>query len=146
MNQDRDLPHCAIVDIDGTIADKGDRRPHDMSIVGEDMPKQDIIDLVKILSKTHVIIFLSGRGDESIVQTEMWLNAQFDWKRDIDYELYMRKKHDNRKDSIVKRELWEENVKEKYYVQFVLDDRDQVVDLWRKDLGFTCLQVDYGNF
>lgn len=31
-------------------------------------------------------------------------------------------------------------------VKFVLDDRNQVVDMWRKDLGLTCLQVDYGDF
>ena len=34
---------------------------------------------------------------------------------------------------------------DKYNVAFVLDDRDQVVRVWR-DLGLTCLQVDYGDF
>ena len=33
----------------------------------------------------------------------------------------------------------------KYFVEFVLDDRNQVVDLWRKDLNLPCLQVNYGN-
>jgi hypothetical protein len=28
----------------------------------------------------------------------------------------------------------------------VLDDRNQVVDMWRNDLGLTCLQVDWGDF
>lgn len=28
----------------------------------------------------------------------------------------------------------------------VIDDRNQVVDMWRKDLGLCCLQVDYGDF
>jgi len=27
-----------------------------------------------------------------------------------------------------------------------MDDRDQVVKLWRDEIGLTCLQVDWGNF
>ena len=36
-------------------------------------------------------------------------------------------------------------IKDKYRVLFVLDDRNQVVDMWR-DIGLTCLQVADGNF
>jgi hypothetical protein len=28
----------------------------------------------------------------------------------------------------------------------VIDDRNQVVDMWRMELGLVCLQVDYGDF
>jgi hypothetical protein len=58
----------------------------------------------------------------------------------------MRPEGDNRKDSIVKRELFDTHVRNKFYIDFVLDDRDQVVDMWRNDLGLTCLQVDWGDF
>jgi len=33
-----------------------------------------------------------------------------------------------------------------YFVEFVVDDRQQVVDMWRRTLGLTCVQVDYGDF
>jgi len=57
----------------------------------------------------------------------------------------MRKTGDSRKDSIVKREIFEEHIKGKYRIQFVLDDRNQVVEMWRQ-LGLTCLQVAEGDF
>jgi hypothetical protein len=58
----------------------------------------------------------------------------------------MRKNNDQRKDSIIKFELFENHIKDKYYVELVVDDRQQVVDMWRRKLGLTCLQVDYGDF
>lgn len=58
----------------------------------------------------------------------------------------MREAGNNEKDSIIKRRLFDTYIKDKYDIQFVLDDRNQVVDMWRKDLGLCCLQVDYGDF
>ena len=57
----------------------------------------------------------------------------------------MRTPKDNRKDCIIKRELFDAHIKGKYYIDFVLDDRNQMVDLWRS-MGLTCLQVADGNF
>ena len=57
----------------------------------------------------------------------------------------MRAAGDNRKDAIVKRELYQRAVAGVYSIAFVLDDRNQVVDMWRKDLGLPCFQVNYGN-
>ena len=58
----------------------------------------------------------------------------------------MLKTGDVRKDSIVKKELYQAHVEGQFFVQFVLDDRNQVVDLWRLELGLPCLQVNYGDF
>lgn len=58
----------------------------------------------------------------------------------------MRPKGDMRKDSIIKKELFEAHIKDKYYIEAVFDDRNQIVDTWRKEIGLTCLQVNYGNF
>jgi hypothetical protein len=58
----------------------------------------------------------------------------------------MRKAKDNRKDSIIKREIFSEHIHNQYFIEFVLDDRNQVVDTWRKDLKLTCFQVNYGDF
>ena len=58
----------------------------------------------------------------------------------------MRATGDVRKDWIVKKELYKAHVKGQYFINFILDDRNQVVDLWRLDLGLPCLQVNYGDF
>jgi hypothetical protein len=58
----------------------------------------------------------------------------------------MRRTGDRRKDSVVKRQMYERTVAGKYDVLFVLDDRNQVVDMWRKELNLACFQVDYGDF
>jgi hypothetical protein len=57
----------------------------------------------------------------------------------------MRKQGDFRRDSIVKKEIYDNDIKGKFDVEFVLDDRQQVVDMWR-EIGLKCLQVAPGNF
>ena len=57
----------------------------------------------------------------------------------------MRKTGDNRKDSIIKEEIYRNLIEPNYNIEFVLDDRNQVVDMWRR-IGLTCLQVADGNF
>ena len=57
----------------------------------------------------------------------------------------MRPAGDRRRDSIVKAELFDRKVRDEYRVLVVLDDRKQVVDMWRS-LGLTCLQVAEGDF
>jgi hypothetical protein len=58
----------------------------------------------------------------------------------------MRGTRDVRKDSLVKFEMFVSFVKDQFEVDFVLDDRDQVVDMWRNELHLPCFQVNYGNF
>ena len=57
----------------------------------------------------------------------------------------MRKEGDHRRDSIVKKEIYDTLIKDEFDVEFVLDDRQQVVDMWR-EIGLKCLQVAEGNF
>lgn len=147
---DSSLPNCIIVDIDGTVAERHrDRSPFEWDKVGDDHPKHEIIDIVKSVSFAGMdkVIFMSGRDEVCRDQTQLWLNAHF--PRGVfkhEPSLFMRAKGDMRKDYIVKRELFEQHVRGKYNVFAVFDDRDQVVNMWRKQLGLTCLQVDYGKF
>jgi len=130
-----------ICDIDGTIAKMNGRHPFEWNRVGEDLPKLEIIGILEKFHATHKIILMSGRDGISYQSTLDWLdthNVLFD-------KMYMRRNNDNRKDDIIKTELYEKYIKGKYRIEFVLDDRNQVVDMWR-GLGITCLQVDYGNF
>lgn len=141
--QDRSLPLCVIVDLDGTLAlHAGRRGPFDYDKVIGDEVNKPVADVLSLYWPNAAIIVLSGREALAREGSEKWLKAN-----NILYqEMHMRAIGDFRKDSIVKRELYEKHIKGKYFVELVLDDRDQVVDLWRKDLGLPCFQVNYGNF
>ena len=146
-DQDATLPRCILVDIDGTVADKGDRMPFAWHRVGEDSPKWPIIRLVNAMQTAgYVIVFFSGRDSVCRPETITWLNTHFGWQHGTDYELFMRPGQDNRQDAIIKQELFQQYILGRYYVEFVVDDRQQVVDMWRRTLGLTCVQVDYGDF
>jgi hypothetical protein len=57
----------------------------------------------------------------------------------------MRKADDYRKDSIIKKEIYDNDIFPRYNVLFVYDDRNQVVEMWR-GLGVKVFQVELGNF
>lgn len=131
-----------ICDIDGTLADMGTRKPFDFENVDRDQVKHATAEAVRVFYDAgYRIILFSGREDSSKPKTVTWLKAN-----DIPYhQLHMRKAKDFRKDAVIKKELYEKHVKNKYQVLLVLDDRDQVVKMWR-ELGLTCFQVEYGDF
>ena len=141
--QDKTLPKCIVVDIDGTISINQGRNPYDLSKVSEDKPNDPLIDLLRILSGSIDIIFFSGReGTEQCRQdTAKWLNDNVG----IPYQLYMRKEKDYRPDEVIKEELFKQNIEGNYYCVAVFDDRDKVVKKWR-ELGLLCCQVYEGDF
>lgn len=138
-----------LCDVDGTLAlmGKGDpdrRRFYDWHRVGEDDPNQPVIDLVSIFRDVgYEIVFLSGRDEVCRQETVLWL-LRFACAR-IDDKLYMRPHKDNRPDHEVKREIYEQEIAPLYSVKYVVDDRNQVVSMWRS-LGLTVLQVADGAF
>lgn len=139
--QDTTLHGVVIVDIDGTLAKMGDRSPYDWSKVGVDRVHRDIADLVDDIGAMRSIILVSGRDESCREQTVAWLD-----RHDIKYDmLLMRPAGNNEKDTIIKERIYREHILGKYHVDYVLDDRDQVVKLWRS-LGLRCLQVADGNF
>lgn len=142
--QNKFLERAIIVDIDGTVAEKGNRSPFDWANVGKDTPKIPVIMVVQLLfSRGYKIIFLSGRDSVCKELTHKWLIEHIP---SIEFDLYMREENDMRNDAIIKKELFDKYIRDKYYVEFVLDDRDRVVSMWRKEIGLTCLQVAYGDF
>lgn len=145
-DQDESLPRCILVDIDGTVAQMSNRPAFAWHRVGEDKPKWPVIRLVQSLRASgYRVIFFSGRDAVCRPETTDWLMRYFGWQT-TDFQLFMRSEKDNRKDSDVKQELFGEHIAGRYFVEFVVDDRQQVVDMWRRTLGITCLQVDYGDF
>lgn len=138
------LRKAIITDLDGTLCiNNNGRSPYDSIRVMEDDVNIPIADIVRLYKEQGTtIIAISGRKEDAREGTETWLKCN-----DIPYDLLlMRKIDDNRKDSIIKKEIYEEHIKDKYNVVFVLDDRKQVVDTWRNELNLTCLQVADGNF
>jgi predicted kinase len=134
---------AVLVDIDGTTAIITGRSPFDGSRVHQDVPNQPVIDVVRALHTAgNQIVFLSGRTEACRAETEAWLTRHVA----VPYDgPFMRPVGDQRKDSIVKVELFDSHVRETYDVTCVLDDRDQVVNAWRA-LGLTVLQVADGDF
>lgn len=139
------LPKAIICDIDGTLALLGDRDKYDPTS-SEDMLNYPIANILQVYDNQTVLpvdlILITGREDKYRQFTEKWLqkNGITHYKK-----LFMRKTGDFRKDFTVKKELYKKHIREKYEILFVLEDRDQVVKMWR-DEGLTCLQVAYGNF
>ena len=139
--QDPSLPKAVIFDIDGTLAVMGNRSPYDWDKVDLDTLNQEVFNLYQLYRlANYKIIICSGRDSICLKKTEKWLddnNVAFD-------ELFMRGQGETKKDSIIKERFLDEIVKE-YYVEVVIDDRQQVVDMWRSK-GFTCFQVNKGDF
>lgn len=160
IQQDESLPKCILCDIDGTIAKmNGKRGPFEWHNVGRDDVNKPVHDLLNTIefanyyldeygdTEDHIkIIFFSGRDGICRDETIKWFKDKTDFEVKYGDNLFMRTPNDMRKDSIVKDELYEEHIKGKYNVQFVLDDRDQVVKHWREVIGLPCFQVEYGAF
>lgn len=137
-----------LVDLDGTLALMNDRSPYDETRVGEDDPNLPVIEVVKALIERGLTpIYLSGRTDGCREATEKWLVEHIGlWHtRTGGVRLFMRKVGDQRPDWQVKLELFDLHIRRQHHVALAIDDRDQVVRLWRR-LGLTCLQAADGDF
>jgi hypothetical protein len=58
--------------------------------------------------------------------------------------LFMRPENDYRKDTVIKREIYQNEIEGKYNVLAVYDDRLQVLDMWYEQGIFT-FNVNQGN-
>lgn len=157
---DGDKPKVIVCDLDGTLCDVEHRRHHvrltpEQIAAGKkknwpaffDGIKDDPInqwckDIIMSFAEFGIdTVFCSGRGDNERKVTQEWL----DYHGFGHQELYMRNRHDSRQDSIVKEIILDFELLTRYKPYFMIDDRDQVVQMWRRR-GFTCLQCAEGNF
>ena len=141
--QDKNLPKAVICDLDGTLSLLNGRDPYNAATCDNDLLNEPVAAALKMAKQRgYQVILLSGREDKLREPTVRFLD-----KHQIGYDLLlMRTSNDFRKDNIIKRELFEGEIQGKYFVEFLLDDRNQVVDMWRKDLHLPCFQVNYGDF
>ena len=135
----------AVVDLDGTVALKGDRGIFKYNESYKDIPNSYVIETLKALLQCNIIDkiqFLSGRESYCYTVTRDWLEAQgFSMN---DHSLLLRRTGDHRKDVIIKEEIYNSCIKH-HDIFAVFDDRPQVVDLWW-DLKLPVFHVgDYRN-
>lgn len=143
--QDPKLPKAIIVDIDGTIADLGGRNPHVMSKCYDDLPVHHILDLVKSYKERgYEIIFVTGRNEHSRADTVRWLKDKAGFEGT--YSLYMRADGSKEPDVQFKKAIFDNLIKGKYYVDFAIEDRSRMVQMYRNDIGIPCLQCADGDF
>lgn len=134
---DESLTPVWLVDLDGTLALMNGRGPYDWHRVGEDEPNLPVLDIVRRLD----IVVVSGRDAVCRAQTEEWLERH----RIYYHDLLMRPEGDQRRDAVVKLELFRERIAPRYNVLGSIDDRRQVVEMWRR-IGLFCAQVAPGEF
>lgn len=129
-----------IVDIDGTLAIRGDREPYDFSECLKDSCNVAVRAAVHAQTSRRILL-VTGRPIEYRSITQHWLAIN-----DIDYDfhdLYMRPYKDHRKSFDVKRDLYTQYIQEHCRVWGVYEDRLSDAKMWQA-LG---LQVFYvGDF
>ena len=133
---------CLIFDLDGTIFNFSHHRgPYEDAKAADDVPYPVVLDILNRYKSTHKIILVSGRdeGRSRIPTIECLTKYDIHWD-----ELFMRDAFDVRSDDIIKTELYNQHIKDKYDVFFVVDDRPKVLRAWKK-LGLFTLNVGDGR-
>jgi predicted kinase len=133
-----DKPSAVIVDIDGTVAEVDGRSPYDYTLVSTDKPKQWVIDLVEGAERNgELVIIMSGRDSMCRLDTLKWIRSNTNLTA---FKLYMRAEGDQRMDAIVKLELFNKHIRDNYNVKYCVDDRAQVIRMYRS-IGLNVLDV-----
>lgn len=143
-NKPADKKDAICVDLDGTLADLGDRNPYGFGVLNDRVvfPVKNILKAFLEVNPHFTLFIVSGREEKMRQDTEQWLKIN-----KIPYHhLLLRNNDDVRRDATIKKEIYTEQILPQYHVHFVLDDRNQVVDMLRNRLGLTVFQVAEGNF
>lgn len=142
FNQNPELPPAVLVDVDGTLAHMVFRQPYDWHRVEEDIIDEATVSLVRDLKAAGntKIIICTGRDGVCLRHTENWLEAN-----NIPYDgIFIRAHKDQRPDWVVKEEMWRK-IANVYYIDYMIDDRQQVVRRARA-LGLKVMNVEYHTF
>ena len=146
-----------LVDVDGTVAlrKESGRGPFEWERVGEDEPNEPILIAVRaLLAADHHVLFVSGRNEVCFTATWQWLgeNVERGYVANALMQnvegLLMRPNTPEwmfQPDYLLKEWLYETFIQPQYDVIGILDDRKQVVNMWRTR-GLCCLQVAEGDF
>ena len=148
--------NTVIFDLDGTLANIDARRKlatkpngkldwdifFDASNISLDVPNEPVVKMAQLFAEDDfTVVIFSGRSNKTEKTTRSWLAHN----RVPFHKLVMRddKRH-FMPDNELKKQFLDEHV-DIDDVFLVVDDRQQVVDMWRS-LGLTVFQVAPGNF
>lgn len=140
MIQDETKDRCVVFDNDGTISlIHANRSPYDASTADQDHRHEHVIEVMKLYHDAgYKILFVSGREEKDRDATERFYAKHFP---EVKYELFMRPTGDMRKDVIIKKEIFEREIKGKYFCAGWYDDRLQIVK-WLYEEGFPVFRVN----
>ena len=147
LEQDPKLPHCIIVDMDATLCLNMSARPFFGPGAAEgmkdDVPIPAICNLVRHYCNDSdaEFIVITGRDESCREATMKWLDDHWLYPT----KLLMRPEGSFLSGPEQKKLIYKRDIKDKYYVDFVLEDSSKVVKMWR-ELGLICLQPNEGKF
>jgi predicted kinase len=142
-NSNYKLPNAVIFDIDGTLAHNNGKRGYfDWNNVDRDVVDEKVRETLMVFkNQGYQILLVTGRDGSCKELTKMWLK-----EHKIPYDgFFIRPEGDMRKDTIIKKEIFDNYIKDNFNVLGVFDDRNQVVSMWRS-LGLKCFQVIDGDY
>ena len=142
-----------LVDLDGTLCNidhrlhfvKGEKKDWKNFMLPQNVEQDGLNkwcrDIIQGLRNNYIVVLCSGRPDTLRQTTKEWLE-----KNKVMYDhLFMRPRDDFRKDDIIKEIILDFEILTQMTPVLAIDDRQQVVDLWRKR-NITTLQCDKGDF
>ena len=144
-----------IFDIDGTLMDIEHRRHfvndgntdwksfQDPAVMANDTPNMPVVGIAQMMNSTvaNSVVMVSARNERhrevTMKQMEsVGLGNCF---------LFLRGDDDYRSDEVFKKDVLDELIKNDLKPDLVFDDRNSVVDMWRRN-GIACVQVAPGDF
>jgi len=136
---------AVIFDIDETVANKSKERSYrEYDKVDLDAPINPTIKVLRhYFHAGYKIIFITSRREYCSEKTVQWLDKYIG----VEYELFMRPEKQSKKEKyteseVVKLEIYNQYVKDLYDVEAVFEDRQSVIEMWRKEglYVFNCRQ------
>lgn len=147
VSNDPKLEDAIICDIDATLSLNLKGRPFYgegcAEGIADDIVIEPIANILRTMSKNNKILIVTGReGTPEIIEaTKNWLI-----NNNIPYDsIYLRPVKDYSPGAECKKEIYNNYIKGKYNVSFVLEDNKKCVNMWRSE-GLICLQPNDGNF
>lgn len=141
-NDDMSLPVVVICDIDGTVADLNGRSPFAWDEVHNDLPRPEIIAMVRgYVAQNIEVQFLTGRDGSCREATEAWIAKHIG----PGFTVHMKDAGDHRSDFVTKPETIHREFAGKRRILTAIDDRESVIAMMRNHLRIPVIDVGTGE-